>query len=186
MTFKNKPNKWHELLDGRIVWESRSIAVNGVIMIMVEDYEESPGPYVLVSERGPNSADYIGLWNNVAGYLDWDESGPEAFERETWEEVGINIHDLMQTSSLIYRADIVQPWHVQTEPIYSRQNVSLRYGLFTLQKWFPLFNTANNEVEGEIGEIKWLHVDDLHLYEWAFEHDEVIKSYCEINKIKVK
>jgi len=177
MTFNNTPNKWHKVKDGRIIWESRSVAVNGVILIDVIDFD-SPGPYALVSERGKNAADNIGLWNNVAGYLDYDESGTDALIRETWEEVGINISNMIEDAIQVYSVNIDQPWHVQTNPTdNNKQNVSLRYGLYTKQRWFPVLHADNNEIEGEVGKMKWVHIEDLHHYDWAWGHDQIIRSY---------
>jgi len=181
MEFKNRPNTYHKI-DGRVVWESRSVAVNGVILINVEDFDD-PGPYALVAERGPKAADFRGLWNNVAGYLDYDESGTEAIIRETWEEVGINLHNLIDQAILVHNVDIQHPWHTETDPLNNdKQNVSLRYGVYTTQKWFPVLSTANNELPGEVGKMKWVHLNELHWYKWAFDHDKVIRAYYEFVK----
>ena len=94
MKFNNRPNICHNipaktetgLETTRILWESRSVAVVCVVLLWKPFCKE---PWVLVSQRGPNSADYQGLYNVVCGYLDWDETGFEAVLRETWEEVGL-------------------------------------------------------------------------------------------------
>ena len=172
----------HKVDGDRVIWESRSVAVNGVILIDVQDFDR-PGPYALVSERGPNAADQNGLWNNVAGYLDWDESGTEAFVRETWEEVGINLHNMIDEAILVNNDDIHHPWHVQTNPLDNdRQNVSLRFGVYTTQKWFPSLTNDHNEIKGEVGAMGWVHVEDLNFFKWAWGHDEIIRSYCDFIK----
>lgn len=182
MEFNNRPNTAHKVGD-RIVWESRSVGVNGVVILYV------PGekvPYVLVSKRGPKSADYQGYMNLIAGYMDWDESGPEALYREAWEEVGIDLRGLAYPEkyddclwSSIISNNLEQPWHVKTEPDENRQNISLRYGLAVRMKAniLPALSLENNEVEGEVEHAGWLPVNEIDQYQWAFDHDKVIKDY---------
>ena len=185
MEFKNKQNRLIvEHLTGKEYWHSRSVAVNGTIIIFVQG---RPIPYVLVSERGPNSADFQGLLNVVAGYLDWDESGTEAIYRETWEETGLDLKalaypddDLSNVTSEVIRNDLENPWHVKTDPWTSnRQNVSLRYGFIAALRipLFPEVNLENNEVEGEVSKVWWMPVNEIDRYEWAFDHDKMIKDY---------
>ena len=174
MKFNNRENPVHKIGD-KTIWESRSVAVNLVVVIQDTIYPEN---YVLVSKRGPNAADNRGKYNLVAGYLDWDETASEAFIRETWEECGL---DLLKTlkENTITQNNLVQPWHVQTDPASSRQNVSLRYGvkLLSTKGTFPALNTDNNEVEGEVEDPQWMPVSKIDNYEWAFDHDKLIKEY---------
>jgi 8-oxo-dGTP pyrophosphatase MutT (NUDIX family) len=178
MIFNNIENKCFKVIDNgkeRLVWESRSVAVNGVVIVWRNGNDI---PYVLVSERGPNAADFQGKMNVVAGYLDWDETGTEAFYREAWEECGLNIPKLLkETSPLDVHLD--QPWHVKTNTDENRQNVSLRYGCNLLLDSIvlPPLTLDNNEVEGEVSEAFWLPVNKIDDYEWAFNHDELIKDY---------
>jgi 8-oxo-dGTP pyrophosphatase MutT (NUDIX family) len=182
MEFKNRPNLAHKA-DGRIIWESRSVAVNGVVIIYLPD---NPVPYVLASKRGPKSADYQGYMNLIAGYMDWDESGPEALYREAWEEVGIDLKSLVYPEkdkdclwNEIINNNIEQPWHVKTEPDENRQNISLRYGAaFRMnESVLPELSLENNEVEGEVEHAEWLPVNQIDQHQWAFDHDKVIKEY---------
>lgn len=182
MKFNNRPNTAHKVGD-RVVWESRSVAVNGVVILYV------PGekvPYVLVSKRGPKAADYQGYMNLIAGYMDWDESGPEALYREAWEEVGIDLKGLAFPQkyedclwSRIISNNLEHPWDVKTEPDENRQNISLRYGLAIQMKdsVLPELSLEHNEVEGEVEHAGWLPVNEIDQYQWAFDHDRVIKEY---------
>jgi 8-oxo-dGTP pyrophosphatase MutT (NUDIX family) len=154
-----------------------------VVIIFLPD---NPIPYVLVSKRGPAAADYRGLMNVIAGYMDWDESGTEALYREAWEEVGIDLRSLAfpQKDSESLWSDIInnrleQPWHVKTEPDENRQNISLRYGLAIKMKEsvLPKLSLEHNEVKGEVEDAIWLPVNQISNYSWAFEHDTVIKEY---------
>ena len=173
MKFKNRPNKLHKCNDKQ-VWESRSVAVNGVILAINKHDEQI---YVLCSKRGPNAADYNGLMNVIAGYLDWDETSTEALIRETWEETGINIPELL-TNYKVINNNLIQPWYVKTDPSSNRQNVSLRYGLvIEFDRKLPEPNTLHNEVEGEVEHPVWLPIEEIDNYEWAFDHDKVINDY---------
>ena len=181
MKFKNIQNTEHKI-DGRTVWESRSVAVVGVILI----YRHLI-PYVLISKRGPNSADFQGKWNLIAGYLDWNETGYEALVRETWEEAGFDLDGHLKkcknAKAKLLGNDLEQPWAVNTSPSINRENVSLRYGVsFQIDpdEDFPILTTEHNEVEGECEEPMWLSLyDDENFknYEWAFNHDQVIEDY---------
>lgn len=178
MDFKNRPNESYvvETSPGsqKLVWESRSTAVNLVILMnngIAEDH-------VLVSQRGPNAADYQGKWNVIAGYLDWDETGPEAAIRECWEEVGFNLPEFMKNGAVL-KNNLDQPWHVKTDPSANRQNISLRYGVYLKAdgKEFPWLSLKNNEVKGEVSTALWMPISDIDKHEWAFGHDQVIKDY---------
>lgn len=183
MRFRNRENKRH-IIGGQIVWESRSVAVNGVVIIFLPNY---PVPFVMAAERGPKAADNRGKWNLIAGYLDWDETGTEALYREAWEEVGLDLRSMAyperDKDSIFYDVianNLEDPWHVQTDPFASNhQNVSLRYGLILALKEakFPDISLDNNEVEGEVGQAFWMPVNEIDKYDWAYNHDKVIKDY---------
>ncbi len=180
--FKNRPNKSYKI-DGKEIWESRSVAVNLIVLVWTHDLK---GPYVLTSKRGPAAADNKGKMNLIAGYLDWDETGEEATYRETWEECGIYIPDLLKNSSEIVTNDLDNPWYIATKPSENRQNISLRYGVALVLKSniLPKLSTSNNEVPGEIENPMWMPLDDVNKYQWAFNHDQVIFDY--IKKITKK
>jgi len=177
MKFNNVPNPFH-YVEGKIVWESRSIAVTGVIFIY-----KNLIPHVLVSRRGPKSADYKDKMNLVAGYLDWNETGFEAFVRETWEETGFNLLEALETMDII-KSNTKEPWSVNSKVDENHQNVTLRYGVcFQIgsDEQFPLLTTEHNEVVGECEDPQWLPLEHVNEHEWAFNHDKVIEEYY--NKI---
>lgn len=177
MKFNNVPNPSHNI-DGRIVWESRSVAVVGVIIIY-----KNLIPYVLVSRRGPNSSDFQGKMNLVAGYLDWNETGLDALTREAWEETGFNLTKHFETLQVL-RTDLVQPWAVTTRPTENHQNVALRYGAcfyISEDDEFPVLTTEHNEIVGECEDPQWMPLELVAEYEWAFNHNKVIEDYY--NKI---
>lgn len=175
--FKNTPNKSYIVNDGKfgqkLIWDSRSVAINMTVLILVDSFE----PYVLVSKRGPNAADFQGLMNIVAGYIDKDETGIEAAYREVWEETGLDLQKLIKEGGIIHE-DLDQPWFVNTDPAENRQNVSLRYGIVLNTSEIPKLNTNNNEVEGEVEDPQWIPISHIDNYKWAFNHDKTIKSYA--------
>lgn len=166
MKFKNRHNPFHKV-DGRIVWESRSVAVNCVVIC---------GNSVLLGQRGSGAPDSRGLWNIPSGYMDWDESGTEAVYREVWEETGVN---LLEQKIIINH--LLNPWHVNTQPDENRQNISLRYGCVIGLNGtdLPLLTDENSE-PNEIGDLRWVPFNELDQYKYAFNHDVVIKEYLKL------
>jgi 8-oxo-dGTP pyrophosphatase MutT (NUDIX family) len=186
--FHNRPNKFYTVIDEngkeKIVWESRSVAVNCVVIGVLETSigkAKAFDPFVLVSKRGHNAADYQGKLNIVAGYLDWDENATEALLRESWEECGIDVIDFVKKNQILMY-DLDQPWHVKTEPDENRQNISLRYGVAVTGKSLPTLSLEHNEVVGEVEEAWWMSVNNIDDYDWAFGHDKVIKEYLKKGK----
>jgi len=182
MKFKNKPNKCHEITENgnkRLIWESRSVAVNCIVVLKNNLCEQ----YVLVSERGPNAADFVGKLNLISGYLDWNESGTDAVYREAWEECGINLPELINNSfNVVIKNNLNDPWEVETTPNENRQNISLRYGVILMYNHIelPHLSTEHNEIKGEVEKSWWMPITDIDNYQWAFSHDKVIKKYLKI------
>lgn len=155
---------------GRTLWESRSVAVNAYIFA----YFNSEN-YVLVGQRGIGAPDYRGRWNVPSGYMDWNETGSEATNREVWEETGF---DLTKIKKIIV-SFLDQPWFVNTDPNENKQNITLRYGVYFHADTLPDLTDENSE-PNEIGDLKWLKLDDFHnnnSYKWAFTHDEKINIF---------
>lgn len=179
--FKNTPNKCYNV-DDKEIWVSRSLAVNGVI-IVVNNYNS----YVLAGQRGSGSPDFRGLWNVPSGYLDYDETCSDACLREIYEETGLDIKELIKNNMVIV-SDMEQPWFVNSDPTSNRQNVSLRYGMVVLlsgevsddysidENKFPILTNKYSE-PNEVSDLKWINIKDVDNYEWAFNHDKVIKEY---------
>lgn len=179
MKFHNKPNTKHITVDGKEIWDSRSVAVNGVILCRCRD-----ALFVATSTRGTNAADFQLHQNLVAGYIDWNETATEAFIRETWEEIGLNLFNVMADFKVIHE-DIFTPWEVNSDITNNKQNVSIRFGILFEIKTIgelPKLSTENNEVDNESVNPEWTPVNQLKTCpNWAFHHDEIILNY--INRL---
>lgn len=172
--FNNRENKAYNI-NGKLIWESRSVAVSGTIIIEIENEK-----YVLSGKRGSNAADNKGYWNLICGYLDWDENLQEAMEREIWEESGLDLNILKKNLIL---DNLSFPWRVDSNPNSNRQNVTIHFGCLSKQNYFPKLNTENNEVLNETEELKWININEIDKFDWAFNHNKIIKKYIKKYKI---
>ncbi len=173
--FKNRPNEQTKTEDGRTIWLNRSVAVVSQVVIQNGlDY------MTLIVKRGPASMGSIGKWCFPCGYLDWDETVEEAAIRETYEESGVDLNELMLSKdySHYYKDLHEQPWNVSSSPTSNRQNVSLSHCFFfctnTIHVDLPITSTEFCE-PGETDEIKWVSLSDVAngKYEMAFDHDKL-------------
>ena len=154
-SLKNFPFKYN----GKTFWYSRSVAVTGFIFV-----EQDGQLYVLANKRGKGAPDYKGYWNCPCGYLDHNETLEEAVNREILEETGYD--------ALVVEQDF---WKVDSNPKSHKQNVSHKYVKF--YKDFPKkLNNINMGEKNEVMEVKWINVNELDDYKWAFEHKERIKE----------
>jgi 8-oxo-dGTP pyrophosphatase MutT (NUDIX family) len=169
--FKSRPSKSHALADGRVIYESRSVAVTA--LVLAYDAAER-SHHVVVGERG-TAVDLSGLHCLVCGYLDWDESLADAVRREVFEEAGIDLAALERAG----RATVPsQPIYVESSPGAHRQNVTARF-IVELDARVPL-STVNAE-PNEVGEIRWLPVTRAAVGElrWAFHHDAILNDLAD-------
>ena len=143
--------------DGKKYWISRSIAVASFIFSFIDNKL-----CILANLRGSGTPDFQNCWNCPCGYLDYDETTKEAACREVREETGI----VITPNDLILH-------YVQDDPCENQQNVTLRYRAFiTSIKEVPLTGGEENEV----AEIKWIPINEIDNYTWAFNHNQIIKS----------
>lgn len=140
-----------------IGWFSRSMAT--AIFVFCKDAD---GDWcVLASERGEEAADFRGMWNCPCGYLDFDETTKECAVRECFEETGVKL-DPSQIEFVSYEDDPVTA---------NRQNVTFRFSAWINDKVTTDFTFSKKNNEGkEVGEIKWVKINDIDNYEWAFNH----------------
>ena len=147
--------------DGKKYWYSRSICT--VALLFATD--DTGKWYVLANKRG---LDEKHKWNCPAGYLDFEETIAECAAREVYEETGLNISP-----------DVLHLVFINDNPKETRQNVTFRYvGLLNekVEDLSKQLNSSHSE-KNEVEEIKFIPVEDIDNYEWAFNHDNLIKSY---------
>lgn len=145
-------------------WYSRSMAVLG----MVFGKNRVGDLFVLANKRGVNTPDYQGMWNMPCGYLDFDETCEEAVIREIFEETGLKIgyFDSMRLVS------------INSDPKESnKQNVTVRYKIVISKCVENVILTSKNAEPGEVDSVKWINVNNIGGYNWAFNHYDLIKEY---------
>ena len=155
---------------GREYWISRSVAVLGIV-IGTDMYGVK---YVLAEQRGTETPDpeFIGKWCLPCGYLDYDETCKQAVAREVVEETGVNIHP--ENFKLIEIND--NPYDDK------RQNITFRF-ITELEGYIDDFELTNKFSEvNEVMNVKWIPLTAINDYEWAFNHEKIIKKYCSQKK----
>lgn len=162
ITLNNQPcyDKYGRFLG----WYSRSMASSLFVFCKDKDGNWC----VLASERGVEAADFRGKWNCTCGYLDRDETIKECAVRECFEETGIEI----PINALTFVG-------YEDNPITAnKQNVTFRFCAKIEDKITTdfIFSKKNNEGK-EVGEIKWIKIDEVGNYEWAFNHGALISEF---------
>lgn len=187
--FNNTPNECVKTEDGRTVFLSRSPAI--AIPVMAMDSEDQL--YVLLSRRGTGTPDFKHHYNFVCGYVDYDETVQGAVKRELWEEVGLNV-DAIPDKNVIYGIQDL-PWAMNSTPDNSKQNITLRFGLFLqyeTEDELPSLSTEYCE-PNEVSEVVWVTVeealnilpsnskaDPLKEKVWAFNHYDVCREWLDL------
>ena len=151
---------------GREHWISRSIAA--VVCIIAKDIYGDE--YVLAVQRGKGTPDpeYVGKYCLPCGYLDFDETIVQAAAREVKEETGLTF--LISDFKLVSIND--------NPKSDKRQNVTFRYLVKSntpIEDLELLFTTKNSEKE-EVEAIRFIKLSNIELYEWAFNHETLIKE----------
>ena len=165
--FKSTPNRCiHH--NGEEIWISRSVTVLPVLF-----FEKGSDRYVPLGQRGEDLPDGVGLWGLPGGYLDYDETATEAVYREVWEELGLDIPQLLE--QFPFNGNLQQPYEVYSTPL-RRQNVTLKYALMFHLGEADLPKLNPQVSKGEVVEAKWVCVKEALQTQLAFNHHEVIKD----------
>jgi ADP-ribose pyrophosphatase YjhB (NUDIX family) len=152
---------------GREYWISRSVCVLTIVKAFNRYGEEC----ILAVQRGKGTPDpeYIGSYCLPCGYVDFDETIKQAAARELKEETGLTFP--ISNFNLIYINDSPES--------DKRQNITFRYLVKTdmLVEDLELMFTTKNSEENEVSSIRFIRTKDVDLYDWAFNHEELIKTY---------
>lgn len=139
-------------------WYSRSMAA----AIFVFARNEEGSLCVLANKRGPGCPDFVGCWVCPCGYLDYNETLAQCAIRECKEETGVVVP--LETVKLV---------GINDSPEANRQNVTARF-IARLDRTVVTSNSGNEEEE--TSEIRWIPVSKIEKFEWAFDHDNIIKE----------
>ena len=153
---------------GTTLWSGRYTAVTGIVMRYIYNPTSNKRDvYVLANLRGPGTPDYQGYWNMPCGFLERNESGEQGVAREIFEECGFEI--------LPGEFDL---YGVETDPVKSNNgNVTIRYISIDEVSELPELKYTNiNGEDGEVESVKWIHIDDIENYKWAFGHKDLIND----------
>jgi len=194
MEFNNKPilrNRKNKsfIVDGEEKWISRSVAVDTVLIAIDPDYPMTP--HVLITQRGIGAADNHGLWCVSCGYLDHDETTSEAAIRELWEETSINSQSILNMKkddlNYIICNRIDKEWGINSKPTNNRQYVSIRYGLYFVMNDFinRIKLSSENSEPNEIADLRWIPLSEVNNYEYAFNHDKLIKEFANYVELEI-
>jgi 8-oxo-dGTP pyrophosphatase MutT (NUDIX family) len=170
MKFNNIENECVTTTDGRQIWVSRSVAVVAIVCI-VKDKKI----HFLLGQRGKGAADYHGMWCLPCGYLDWNETTFDAARREVWEETGIDVSGWGFVGNTQE-----EPFLIVSDPAENRQNISITYVFIRdieKNQELPQPNIVNHVQDEEVADVRWVVVDELDNYQFAFKHKERIKSF---------
>ena len=175
--FNNVENECVILPDGREVWLSRSCAVVAGIFMDVLNGPHTFSRYVLLVQRGPGCPDNVGKWCMPCGYLDKNETLAEAAIREAYEETGLYLPDLPGFNRCSMAGD-GQPVYVSSTPGTGRQNVTHFFTMKTnvpAGSQPPVLDITKTKNPGEVSNLLWVPVQDIPLYDMAFNHTERTK-----------
>lgn len=150
---------------GTTLWSGRYCAVTGIVIKQMQTSDGRYNYYVLANLRGPGTPDYQGYWNLPCGFLEANETGEEGVCREIFEECGYKI-----------LPGQMQLFDVETDPrTCNNGNVTIRYSNLEYVSKLPELKYTNiNGEEGEVDSVKWINVNELNDYKWAFHHKKLI------------
>lgn len=160
--------------DGKEYWISRSCSVNGLVAAFVEGCYTDV--FILVVKRGKGAPDNVGKYCLPCGYLDYDETGFDAFLREVYEETGLDIINYELTCDVDIINDEVQPFYVNSRTSNNRQNVAMYYHYVFKTDNLPETSLGFNEPD-EIEEAIWIKKSDVGNYDFCFGHNDIIKNF---------
>lgn len=155
---------------GRTIWHSRACAVT--LFVFCKD--KLGEWHILANKRGEGCPDFKGCWNVINGYLSFNETAEDCAIRECQEECGINLNN-----------ENIQFYDINSKIDSNKQNVVIYY-------YAKLDNDCveslppcitNQGEKNEVAETKWIPIDSITDYEWAFSNKT---KAAEIFKAKIQ
>lgn len=154
-TFTTEEGQQKTLFDGRYA------CVCAIVLA-----QEEKTLWVLVNKRGPGCPNEVGKWNMPCGYMDAG-SAEENCSKEVYEETGIKVSP--DQFSMVGISDTGK-----------ERNVTLRYLAVLPEGRCELPSIESLKGLGgepdEVSEIKWIDINFIDKYKWAFNHDKVLEK----------
>jgi len=156
-------------IQNKQIFISRSSTSVSIVLIMRNNQY-----YVLASKRDNPSLTDNGKWCMPCGYLDYNESLLQASIRETYEETGFDLTDIKLHDFTFYSKEDC-PWRVHSQ-------VKLKDNVQNISNWFKFVINFKDEFPilskktSESIDSRWIREADIDGYEWAFNHDVIIKK----------
>lgn len=173
--FKNNPKNFPFRHRGMTFWYSRACAISGFIFAKNEEGEWC----VLANKRGKGAPDYQHHWNGIAGYVDFNATTEETVVRECYEEMNVK-----------FPIERLQFYKLISNPSENHQNITARYfakveDMVTTDPYLTpsIPTTENGGEKDEVEAVAWIPISQIDEYQWAFNHNAVIKEIFE-NKIQ--
>lgn len=166
---------------GVTLWSGRYCAVCAIVFCRANvdsGYNKEWKWFILANKRGIGTPDFQGYWNLPCGFIERGESGEQAASRETLEETGV----------FRYPIDF-KFLSVETDPnISNNSNITLRYTSIFQRNNLPTTKTGIETFGGEkdeVAEVKWISIDEIDNYKWAFHHKELIDKIVSEGQLRV-
>jgi ADP-ribose pyrophosphatase YjhB (NUDIX family) len=152
-------NNFPFMYRGKEYWYSRIVATTPFVFCKNENNEYC----VLANKRGIGTPDFQGLWNVPCGYLEFNVNGEENCQKEVFEETNVKVP--------IEKFNFLG---VNTNPTENKQNVSIRYYAILDGNINDYKLNDENSEKNEVEDIKWIPLNEVKNYEWAFNHNLII------------
>ena len=150
---------------GKTLWSGRYCAVAAFVFRRIEGIWS-----VLANLRGSGTPDYQGCWNAVCGFLEANETAQQGCSREIFEETGYEI-----------KPEKFLQVYTQTDPKTSNNgNVTLRHIAICFEHELGPQKKPKGGEKNEVDDVKWIPIDEVSNYKWAFNHEEtIIGLFCD-------
>jgi 8-oxo-dGTP diphosphatase len=132
---------------------------NTTVAAIISEFKEG-NEYILLTKRKVDP--YINKWCLPGGHINKYESAENAVIREVKEETGL---------------DFQLQFYNYFDEIIPGENIHAVVLVFTVISGGTLVRDNS-----EVSDAKWIFLDDALNYEFAFQHDEILKHY-KANKI---
>jgi 8-oxo-dGTP pyrophosphatase MutT (NUDIX family) len=169
--FSNRNNERY-IINNKEIWYSRSVATGAVILLRCKDKDDNITYKVLLEQRSL-IMDQPLKWCFPCGYLDWDETLEDSIIREIYEETNLYIPNFH--NQLLYKTK--EPFYIGSDLENYRQNIHIFYGF--VYNEHPLFYSSLSKDNDEINDLRWVLMQDLNQYDFAFKHNERIKLFLQ-------